>query len=144
MGAAAVSKWKSEYIVLTAGLLLMLLVLSRYIVNGEPVDVRSDEAEIPVSIGLSDGIKIRQPLTLTEEMSWRQGYYALRFAECDPDSSGQVICTVEQEGIQETAVIPLGEIQAGEWIRLDGLDFGELACKEAVLSLVTSGVGMVN
>lgn len=140
MGAAAVSKWKSEYIVLTAGLLLMLLVLSRYIVNGEPVDVRSDEAEIPVSIGLSDGIKIRQPLTLTEEMSWRQGYYALRFAECDPDSSGQVICTVEQEGIQETAVIPLGEIQAGEWIRLDGLDFGELACKEAVLSLVTSGV----
>ena len=44
MGAAAVSKWKSEYIVLTAGLLLMLLVLSRYIVNGEPVDVRSDEA----------------------------------------------------------------------------------------------------
>ena len=140
MGIAAVSKWKSESIVLTAGLMLMLLVLSRYIVNGEPVDVRSDEAETAVSLALSDGMEIRQPVTITEEMNWRQGYYALRFAKCDPAGNGQVYLKVEQEGIQETAVIPLSEIRAGEWIRPDGLDFGKLACGEAVLSLTTEGV----
>lgn len=145
MGAAAVNTcerpgraWKSEYIVLTAGLLLMLLVLSRYIVNGEPVDVRSDEAAVPVA--LFDGMEIVQPLTITEEMDWRQGYYALYFAECDPGSSGQVICTVKQEETLGTAVIPLSEIRAGEWTRLDGLDFGKLECGEAVLCLSSEGV----
>lgn len=141
MDFATVSKWReSGYFVLAAGLLLMLLVLSRYIVNGEPVDVRSDEAEISVPVALSDGMKIAQPLTITEEMNWRQGYYALRFAECDGNSSGKLICTVEQEEILGTVAVPLSEIQAGEWIRLAHLDFGGLECGEAVLRLGTEGV----
>lgn len=141
MDFATVSKWReSGYFVLAAGLLLMLLVLSRYIVNGEPVDVRSDEAEISVPVALSDGMKIAQPLTITEEMNWRQGYYALRFAECDRSSSGKLICTVEQEEILGTVTVPLSEIQAGEWIRLDQLDLGGLECGEAVLWIDTEGV----
>ena len=55
---------KKEYIPFLAGMLVVLLALSRYIVNGEPVDVRSDAADLADGITLSDGIEIMQPLTI--------------------------------------------------------------------------------
>lgn len=149
MGASAMSRSggfvtkaadKRECIVLIVGLLLVLLSLSRYIVNGEPVDIRSDEMEAALRIPLSDGMEIRQPLTITEEMNWRQGYYALLVAECDGNSAGKIICTLEQGKVVGTAAISLREMAAGEWIRLKELDFGELECGEAVLCLSTEGV----
>lgn len=125
---------------LIVGLLLILLVLSRYIVNGEPVDVCSDETEMTVALSLYDGMEIRQPLAVSEEMNWRQGYYALYFAVCDTNSEGQLICALEQGEERITGRIPLSEMRAGEWIRLDGLDFGRLESGGALLCLSTEGV----
>ena len=70
-------------------MLVVLLALSRYIVNGEPVDVRSDAADLVDDITLSDGMEIMQPLTIPEGSSWRQGYYALFVSESSPDSAGK-------------------------------------------------------
>lgn len=131
---------RREYGILAAGLLLVLLVLSRYIVNGEPADIRSDMTETAVSLPLYDGVKIRQPLTITEEMNWRQGYYALQFAECDADSDGWLVCTLEQGQTVRSGMIKLSEIQAKEWTKLDSLDMGALKCGEASLCLTTADV----
>lgn len=125
--------------VLAIGLLLILLTLSRYIVNGEPVDVRSDVAETGIELPLYDGIELLQPLTFTEEMNWRQGYYALRFAQCD-SSEGEIIYTVEQGETLQTGSIALCDIKAGEWTRLGGIAFDRLESGEAVLRLRTEGV----
>ncbi len=147
MDAAAVRNSKDKKFrpdkrcrVLAAGLLLVLLILSRYIVNGEPVDVRSDETEIGVELSLYDGMEIRQPLTFTEEMNWRQGYYALYFATCDTSSEGHVTVTVEQGEMLQTDTIALRDIRSGEWMPLDGIDPGKAVCGEAVLRLYTEGV----
>ena len=131
---------KREYIVFILGLLLVLLILSRYIVNGEPVDVRSDGAENESELPLYDDMEIQQQLTITEEMNWRQGYYALRFAQCDMNSEGHVVYTVEQGEIKQIDTVDLCEIKAGEWIQLEGIDLGQLECGEAVLQLHTEGV----
>lgn len=133
-------KFDRECTVLAAGLLMILLILSRYIVNGEPVDVRSDETEIGIELPIHDDIEIHQPLVIIEEMNWRQGYYALRFAECDRNSEGRVIYTVEQGEMRQTGSIDLREIYAGEWTRLKGIALDRLESGEAVLRLRTEGV----
>lgn len=147
MGAAAVSenadikfKINKELIIFVAGILLVLLILSRYIVNGEPVDIRSDKTEISIELSLYDGMEIRQPVTVTEEMNWRQGYYALYFAQCDTDSDGQLIITVEQGKTLQTVTIALSDIRSGEWIRLDDMNLGNIECVDTVLRLHTAGV----
>lgn len=61
-------KFDRECTVLAAGLLMILLILSRYIVNGEPVDVRSDETEIGIELPIHDDIEIHQPLVIIEEI----------------------------------------------------------------------------
>lgn len=127
-----------EYWIFLAGILLILLALSRYIVNGEPVDVRSEITE--EGIMLSDGMEIVQPLTVPEGVNWRQGYYALYFMQCDPDSDGELICTLKQGEMQEVQHISLQEIVAGEWLPLERLDFGRLKSGEAALSVCTEGV----
>lgn len=133
-------KFDRECKVLAAGLLLILLVLSRYIVNGEPVDIRSDESETEIELPFYDDVELSQPLVFTEEMSWRQGYYALRFAHCDTDSAGEVIYTVEQGETIQSGSLALRDIRAGEWTRLDGMAPESLACGEAILRLRTQGV----
>ena len=127
-----------EYAVFLIGLFLVLLLLSRYVVNGEPIDIRSDETKTALEI--SDGIEIRQPLHITDEMNWRQGYYALRFASCDQTADGWVICMLEQGEMTESAMIKLSEIKAGDWVRLDALHFSRLESGDAVLSLKTADV----
>lgn len=128
-----------ECAVLAVGLLLILVVLSRFLVNGEPMDIRSDEAEIKIELPLSDGMEIVQPLTFTEEMNWRQGYYALRFARCDADAKGRFIYSVEQGETVRTGSIDLCNIRAGEWTRLLEVDPERLECGEAILRLRTEG-----
>lgn len=147
MGIAMVSakadkkhKVEREYIGFILGLLLMLVILSRYIVGGEPIDVRSDAAEIVTELPLYDDIEIRQPLIITEEMNWRQGYYALFFAQCDMSSEGHLIYTVEQGKELQTNTIELAEIKAGEWTRLQGIELDKLECGDAALCLRTEGV----
>ncbi len=140
MGAAVKEKKDIGYRVFLAGLAIVLLVLSRYVVNGEPVDVRSDEAEITTALPLYDGIEIRQPLHITEEMNWRQGYYALFFAECDRNSIGQLICTLEQGAEPGSVEIELREMEQGAWLRLGESAFGKLEGGEAVLHIRTRHV----
>lgn len=137
-----------EFIPFLAGMLLFLLVLSRYIVNGEPVDVRSsiqgtgsEAAEgIAETAALYDDREIVQPLTVPAESSWRQGYYALFFSESDRDSEGELILTLEQGERQDTRRILLREIQGGEWTSLRGLPFEKLESGPAALYLRTEGV----
>ena len=136
--ASVITKVKKEYLVFLAGMLLILLVLSRYIVNGEPVDVRSEITE--EAIMLTDGMEIVQPLTIPEGVNWRQGYYALFFMQCDPGSDGQLVCTLRQGEVQNTLQISLKEIMAGEWLSLEKLDFGSLKSGEATLSVHTEDV----
>ena len=126
--------------ILTVGLVLILLVLSRYIMNGEPVDVRSDVEETGIELPVYDDMEILQPLIITEEMNWRQGYYALRFSQCDVNSAGRVIYTAVQGETQQTGTIELCEINAGEWTRLEGIDLGRMKCGEVVLQLHTEEV----
>lgn len=133
-------KFDRECLVLTVGLLLILLSLSRYVVNGEPVDIRSDEAESVIELPFCDGMEILQPFTITEEMNWRQGYYALRFAHCDADCEGQVVYTVEQGERVQTGSLALCDINASGWTRLDEMAPESLECGEAILHLRTQGV----
>lgn len=129
---------KKEYVVFTVGMLVILLILSRYIVNGEPVDIRSEITG--ETVALSDGMEIRQMLTIPEGINWRQGYYALDFSKSASDSAGEIVCTLVQGGQQDVQRILLKEITAGEWKTLDGLEFGRLESGEAVLSIYTENV----
>lgn len=129
---------KKEYVVFTVGILVILLILSRYIVNGEPVDIRSEITG--ETVALSDGMEIRQMLTIPEGINWRQGNYALDFSKSDSDSAGEIVCTLVQGGQQDVQRILLKEITAGEWKTLDGLEFGRLESGEAVLSIYTENV----
>lgn len=133
-------RFDRECLVLAAGLLLLLLALSRYVVNGEPVNIRSDAAESRIELPVFDGVEVRQPLTVTEEMNWRQGYYALRFAHCDVSGGGRVIYRVEQGETIQTGSLALRDIKAGKWTRLSEMAPGLLQCGQAILSLRTEGV----
>lgn len=131
---------KKEYIPFLAGMLVVLLALSRYIVNGEPVDVRSDAADLADGIMLSDGMEIMQPLTIPEGSSWRQGYYALFVSESSPDSAGKLVYTLQQDGRQDTQSLSLGEMTGGTWVRLQKLPLKKLESGTATLLLRTEGV----
>ncbi len=131
---------KKEYIPFLAGMLAVLLALSRYIVNGEPVDVRSDAADLADGITLSDGMEIMQPLTIPEGSSWRQGYYALFVSESSPDSAGKLVYTLQQGDRQDTQSLSLGEMTGGTWVRLQKLPLKKLESGMATLLLRTEGV----
>lgn len=131
---------KKEYIPFLAGMLVVLLALSRYIVNGEPVDVRSDAADLADGITLSDGMEIMQPLTIPEGSSWRQGYYALFVSESSPDSAGKLVYTLQQGNRQDTQSLSLGEMTGGTWVRLQKLPLKKLESGTATLLLRTEGV----
>ena len=131
---------KKEYIPFLVGMLVVLLALSRYIVNGEPVDVRSDAADLADGIMLSDGMEIMQPLTIPEGSSWRQGYYALFVSESSPDSAGKLVYTLQQDGRQDTQSLSLGEMTGGTWVRLQKLPLKKLESGTATLLLRTEGV----
>ena len=104
-------------------------------------------------------MEIEQPLTITEEMDWRQGEYALMFdaisydsgeARTD-DSDGRIIFRLEQnqEILEETSAtiqdwadmqkLLDGPLDEGIYIPIP-LDFTKLREGEALLSLMTEGV----
>lgn len=129
---------KKEYKIFFAAVFIILLALSRYLVNGTPVDVRSDMAETEVA--LFDGIKIRQPLIIEEDANWRQGYYAVQFGHCDQDCDGSAIFTLVQGDLREEMSIPLSEITVKADTHLKELNFGKLESGEAQLIISTEGV----
>lgn len=154
---------KKENFIFLAGMFLFLLVLSRYLVNGEPVDVISDpggagaesigeasesmkgtgdasESTEATGIVLSDGMEIAQPLVIPAGVNWRQGYYALFFRGCDTGSAGELVCTLTQGDWQDVHKIPLKEIAAGEWTVLRRLPLRKLESGTALLTLRTEGV----
>ncbi len=135
-----IKRCKKEYIPFLTGMLVVLLALSRYIVNGEPVDVRSDAADLADGIMLSDGMEIMQPLTIPEGSSWRQGYYALFVSESSPDSAGKLVYTLQQGDRQDTQSLSLGEMTGGTWVRLQKLPLKKLESGTATLLLRTEGV----
>lgn len=152
MVASIIAKTKKENLVFLAGMLLFLLLLSRYLVNGEPVDVRSDVSGVfrenvedvsesaGVGVMLSDGMEISQPMTIPADVNWRQGYYALFFSKSNGESAGELVCTLTQGDWQSVQRIPVTEITAGEWTVLDQLPLQKLESGTAVLSLHTEGV----
>lgn len=129
---------KTEYKILFVAMFIILLVLSRYLVNGTPVDVRSDMVETEVA--LFDGIKIQQPLIIEEDMNWRQGYYAVQFGHCDRDCDGVAIFTLVQGEHREEMRIPLSGITEKADTRLKELNFEKLESGEAQLTISTEGV----
>lgn len=135
-----IKRCKKEYIPFLVGMLVVLLALSRYIVNGEPVDVRSDAADLADGITLSDGMEIMQPLTIPEGSSWRQGYYALFVSESSPDSAGKLVYTLQQGDRQDTQSLSIGEMTGGTWVRLQKLPLKKLESGTATLLLHTEGV----
>lgn len=129
---------KKEYAILLVALLVILVSLSRYLVNGIPVDVRSEVSETEVN--LYDGIEIVQPLTVEEHTNWRQGYYALQFGSCGQDCSGTVIFTLVQGGYQSKMQLTVSEMTEKADTRLTELDFSKLESGEASLFIKTQGV----
>ncbi len=156
------SKWnnKTEYFVLLTVFVLVLLSLSRYCMQGEPRRVISDDAAY-TELFISDGIEVRQPLTLTEEMNWRQGAYGLKFVTIPSESQGKLLLCIEQGqtvvaeaemSMQEllNAEMSMQELTNTEMSMQDmtgigsfiplPLDFAQLNAGEAVLVIRTEGV----
>ncbi|MDD6810296.1 MAG: hypothetical protein PUD93_00260 [Lachnospiraceae bacterium] len=144
------NKIKTEYLVLLLVVVLFLLSLSRYCVHGEPRTIVSDDT-MQSELFLSDGKEISQPLTITEEMNWRQGEYGLQFLTVSTESDGKVLFqlmqnqeVLEQESVslQDLAAIQEtlgGSSGKGAYIPVL-LDFTKLDAGEAALLITTENV----
>lgn len=146
-------KWKSEFFVLWAVFILFLLSLSRYCMQGEPRQIMSDDTIGQSLLSFHDGMEIMQPLTITEEMDWRQGEYALLFQElpAEEQENGVIHFRIEQgQQAAEQATVSIQELKSrqnqlgerfGEGIYVPlPLDFTKLSAKEAALYMTTEGV----
>ena len=143
-------KSKTEYIVLLVVVLLFLLSLSRYCMQGEPVCVESDDG-VQKELFLSDGEELCQPLTITEEMNWWQGEYGLRFLLIPAESDGTICFQLKQnQEIPEEERVSLSELAAmqkecggsseeGDFIPVP-LHFTKFAAGEASLLITTENV----
>lgn len=152
-------KWKAEGLVLVIVFVLFLLSLSRYCMQGEPRLVVSDDAERSY-FSVYDGMEIMQPLTITEEMNWRQGEYALLFLRVSMEEGqqndtqnthGMLHFRIEQEkqSIEEATMslqeLEVSQEQYGESFGEDTyislpLDFTKLSPGEAKLYVTTEGI----
>ena len=142
-------RWKTEYIVLMVFFVLFLLSLSRYCMHGEPRTVVSDDGE-KYTFSLHDGIEIKQPLMITEEMDWRQGEYSLMF-DLVSLNGGEILFRLEQNQIilDETKVtiqdlasmqkLLDGLLEEGSYIPVP-LDFTKLNEGVANLIITTENV----
>lgn len=151
--------WKSEGWVLVVVFVLFLLSLSRYCMQGEPRLIVSDDAKQSY-FSVYDGMEIMQPLTITEEMNWRQGEYALSFLQVSMEeeqqndtqsTSGMLHFRIEQEkqSIEEATMsvqeLEVSQKQYGESFDEDTyislpLDFTKLSPGEANLYVTTEGI----
>lgn len=150
------NKWKTEYLVLLVVFVLFLLSLSRYCIHGEPRVVVSDDIE-QHSLLLYDGVEIVQPLTITEEMDWRQGEYALMFDKVVAEGESKEQNSKEQNSKticfrleQNRQILDETEVTGQELEILENegqnayfpipLDFSKLCAGEANVVLTTDGV----
>lgn len=91
------------------------------------------------SVPLYDGVEVQQPVTVTAQMNWRGGHYALKFAETASTCTGTVRFKMTQDGFGEEAAVPVSEIPAGAFYPLP-LTMPALGEGGASLSVTTEGV----
>lgn len=144
------SKMEMEYMVLLLTLVLFLLSLSRYCMHGEPRMIVSDDT-MQSELFLADGQEISQPLTITEEMNWRQGEYGLQFLTVSTESDGKVLFQLmqnqkilEQESVSLQDLADMQESpgsSAGNGVYIPvPLDFTKLDIGKATLLITTENV----
>lgn len=101
-----------EKVILALFMIVLLLSLSRYAVNGEPRLITSDDTASE-SLELYDGIEIVQSVVVTEEMNWKDGHYALKFLTASPQCTGKVHIRMEQGTLVEEIDLAVSEIEEG-------------------------------
>lgn len=128
----------AAHIVLAVFMLMLLISLSRFIANGEPRTVACDDSASG-SLAIYDGIEITQPITITEEMNWKDGYYAVRFGKASASCTGRLRFKIEQGAVTEKVETAVSQIAQGEYysvpFAMDALQPGQ-----ALLSITTEGV----
>ncbi len=126
-----------EYWILVAFLAVLCVSLSRYVMNGEPRTVASGQPT--ESIALYDGVTVIQPLTITQDMNWRGGHYALWFTRASEGSGGTLRFTLAQGSHVEEKAIALSELSENGYFPLP-LTMTALTGGQASLTLETEGV----
>lgn len=128
----------AAHIVLAVFMLMLLISLSRFIANGEPRTVACDDPASG-SLAIYDGIEITQPVTITEEMSWKDGYYAVKFGTASASCTGRLRFKIEQGTVTEEVETAVSQIAQDEYysvpFAMDALQPGQ-----ALLSITTEGV----
>lgn len=132
------NKISTPHIVLAVFMLLLTISLSRFVANGEPRTVACDDTASG-SLEIYDGIEITQPVTITEEMNWKDGSYAIKFGTASLQCTGTIHFKMEQGKTSQEATVAVSEIAQGEYYSLP-LSMTSLLPGQAVLSITTDGV----
>lgn len=133
-----------EHGILAVFLVVMLLSLSRYIANGEPRIAASDDrmaesAETAAAMPVYDGVELSWPLTITSEMNWRGGSYAVKFSRASEQCGGIVRIKLEQDDFRDEVTVHVREIGEGEFYPLP-LELEALKSGQAFITVTTEGV----
>lgn len=129
---------EKKYLFLAVFMVCLLLSLSRYIVNGEPRVVAADDAA-GETIALYEGVEVVWPITITEDMNWREGYYALMFTDVLAECTGTLCFRMTQGDYVEEVTLAVSEIPANEFCPLP---LTMTALKSGQASLSVSAVGV--
>lgn len=129
---------EKKYLFLAVFMACLLLSLSRYIVNGEPRVVAADDMA-GETIALYDGVEVAWPVTITEDMNWRGGYYALKFTDVSAECTGSLCLRMTQGDYVEEVTLAVSEIPANEFCPLP-LTMTALKSGQASLSVSAAGV----
>lgn len=130
--------------ILAVFLVVLLLSLARYAANGEPRIVSSDESgaesgETGVSMPLYDGLALSWPLTITPDMNWRDGHYAVKFSRIAEKCDGFLQIKLEQDDFRDEVTVNVCEIRPGEFYPLP-LEMKALESGQAFITVATEGV----
>lgn len=125
-----------EYWFLLVFMAIWCASLSRYVMNGEPRTVATEQME--EQIALYDGMAVVQPLTVTEDMNWRGGHYALWFTTVT-DGGGKLWLTLTQGNYVEKVSVELSELSENVFFPLP-LTMSSLTGGQASLLLETEDV----
>lgn len=127
-----------EKVILAVFMIVLLLSLSRFVANGEPRIISSDDTASE-SLELYDGIEIIQSVMITEEMNWKGGHYALKFLTASPQCTGKVHIRMEQGTLAEEIDLNVSEIEEEIFYSLP-LTMTLLKSGQAFLTVTTDDV----
>lgn len=127
-----------KYLFPAVFMVILCMSLSRYIVNGEPRFVAM-EPPAEESIALYDGVMIVQPLTITQDMNWRGGHYALMFTQVAEGCTGELLLNLTQGNHIENVSVKLSELSENAFIPMP-LTMTALTAGQASLSISTKDV----